>query len=55
AYRAHPRDHLVEIVERCRSHRDAQAALVAFRDTVTALRPDDAATADLRALIGDAE
>ncbi|MER5929328.1 alpha/beta fold hydrolase [Streptomyces sp. NPDC002054] len=51
AYKAHPRDHLVEIVERCRSHRDAPAALAAFRDAVTLLRPDDAATADLRAVL----
>ncbi|MER5385519.1 alpha/beta fold hydrolase [Streptomyces sp. NPDC002688] len=53
AYRDHPRDHLVEIVERCRSHRDASAALTAFLDTIIALRPDDAATAELRTLIGN--
>ncbi|MEU9082771.1 hypothetical protein [Streptomyces sp. NPDC048357] len=51
AYKAHPRDHLVEIVERCRSHRDAPAALAAFRDAVAALRPDDAATGELRAVL----
>lgn len=53
AYKEHPRDHLVEIVERCRSHRDARRALAAFRDAITALRPEEAATAELRALIGD--
>lgn len=54
AYRAHPRDHLVEIVERCRSHRCSGAALAAFRDAVAALRPDDAGTAELRAVVGEA-
>ncbi len=53
AYKEHPRDHLVEIVERCRSHRDARRALLTFRDVITALRPDEAATAELRALIGE--
>lgn len=53
AYREHTRDHLVEIVERCRTHRDARAALLAFRDVVAMLRPDEAATDRLRALIGD--
>ncbi|MEV0172139.1 alpha/beta fold hydrolase [Streptomyces sp. NPDC050803] len=53
AYKDHARDHLVEIVERCRSHRDARGALAAFRDAVAALRPDEAATEELRALIGD--
>ncbi|MFI7415070.1 alpha/beta fold hydrolase [Streptomyces sp. NPDC049627] len=52
AYKEHPRDHLVEIVERCRSHRDARGALAAFRDAITALRPDEAATTELRELIG---
>ncbi|WP_430479760.1 alpha/beta fold hydrolase [Streptomyces sp. P11-1] len=54
-YRAHPRDHLLEIVERCRTHALRGAALAAFRDAVTALRPDDAATAELRAMIKDPE
>lgn len=53
AYSAHPRDHLVEIVERCRSHRDPAAALGAFRDAVAALRPYDRATAELGRLIGE--
>lgn len=53
AYKEHPRDHLVEIVERCRSHREARRALAAFRDAITVLRPDEAATTELRALIGE--
>jgi pimeloyl-ACP methyl ester carboxylesterase len=55
AFRAHPRDHVLEIVERCQSHRLPDAALAAFRDAVTFLRPDDSATAELRALIRDPE
>ncbi|QES47831.1 hypothetical protein DEJ50_08425 [Streptomyces venezuelae] len=51
SYRAHPRDHLVEIVERCHAHRNPPAALAAFRDAVTSLRPEDAAAADLRAVL----
>ncbi|WP_405509610.1 alpha/beta fold hydrolase [Streptomyces cyaneofuscatus] len=54
-YRAHPRDHLLEIVERCRTHAQPGAALAAFRDAVDALRPDDAATVELRAMIKDPE
>ncbi|MFG1805062.1 alpha/beta fold hydrolase [Streptomyces sp. NPDC049040] len=54
AYRAHPRDHLLEIVERCRARGDAPAALAAFRDAVAFLRPEEAATARLVALIKDA-
>ncbi|MFF2539705.1 alpha/beta fold hydrolase [Streptomyces cyaneofuscatus] len=54
-YRAHPRDHLLEIVERCQTHALPGVALAAFRDTVVALRPDDAATAELRAMIRDPE
>lgn len=55
AFRAHPRDHLLEIVERCQSHRMRGAALAAFRDAVSVLRPDDSATAELRAMIRDPE
>lgn len=55
AFRAHPRDHLLEIVERCQTHRLRAAALAAFRDAVTVLRPDDAATATLGAMIRDPE
>ncbi|MCF1596968.1 alpha/beta fold hydrolase [Streptomyces muensis] len=55
AFRAHPRDHLLEIVERCQSHRMRAAALAAFRDAVGVLRPDDAATVELRAMIRDPE
>lgn len=55
AFRAHPRDHLLEIVERCQSHRLRGAALAAFRDAVIVLRPDDSATAELRAMIRDPE
>jgi Trypsin-like peptidase domain/Effector-associated domain 2 len=52
-YRAHPRDHLLEIVTRCHSHRTPAAALAALRDAVTFLRPDDAATAALHHLLED--
>lgn len=55
AFRAHPRDHLLEIVERCQSHRMRGAALAAFRDAVSVLRPDDSATAELREMIRDPE
>ncbi|MFF3993017.1 alpha/beta fold hydrolase [Streptomyces cyaneofuscatus] len=55
ASRAHPRDHLLEIVGRCQTHALRGTALAAFRDAVDALRPDDAATAELRAMIRDAE
>jgi pimeloyl-ACP methyl ester carboxylesterase len=55
AFRAHPRDHLLEIIERCQSHRMRGAALAAFRDAVSVLRPDDSATAELREMIRDPE
>ncbi|MFH9263728.1 esterase/lipase family protein [Streptomyces sp. NPDC017546] len=55
AFRAHPRDHLLEIVERCQTHRLRAAALAAFRDAIGVLRPDDAATAALGAMIRDPE
>ncbi|MGW7092316.1 alpha/beta fold hydrolase [Streptomyces sp. NPDC054874] len=55
AFRAHPRDHLLEIVERCQTHRLRDAALAAFRDAITVLRPDDAATATLGEMIRDPE
>ncbi|MFJ9975802.1 alpha/beta fold hydrolase [Streptomyces cyaneofuscatus] len=54
-YRAHPRDHLLEIVGRCQSHILRGAALAAFRDALGTLRPDDAATVELRAMIKDPE
>ncbi|UWE11154.1 esterase/lipase family protein [Actinacidiphila bryophytorum] len=53
AYRATARDHLVEIVERCRTHAAAPAALGAFLAAVVLLRPDEAATAELRRIVGD--
>jgi hypothetical protein len=53
AYRATARDHLVEIVERCRTHAAAPAALGAFLAAVVMLRPDEAATAELRRIVGD--
>ncbi|PVC97768.1 hypothetical protein DBP19_06805 [Streptomyces sp. CS090A] len=54
-FRAHPRDHLLEIVGRCQSHILRGAALAAFRDALGTLRPDDAATVELRAMIKDPE
>ncbi|CAG7617653.1 esterase/lipase family protein [Actinacidiphila bryophytorum] len=53
AYRATTRDHLVEIVERCRTHAAAPAALGAFLAAVVLLRPDEAATVELRRIVGD--
>lgn len=53
-YKDHPRDHLLEIIEGCRARPDARAALHAFRDVVRTLRPDEAATHRLSALVGDA-
>ncbi|MEU7072298.1 trypsin-like peptidase domain-containing protein [Streptomyces narbonensis] len=52
AYRPHPRDHLLEIVHRCRSHRNPRLAYRALGQAVESLRPDESAVHELRAALG---
>ncbi|MEU9994553.1 trypsin-like peptidase domain-containing protein [Streptomyces sp. NPDC050848] len=52
AYRSHPRDQLLEIVQRCRSFRNPRLAYRALGNAVASLRPDEAAAHELRAELG---
>ncbi|WP_329619364.1 trypsin-like peptidase domain-containing protein [Streptomyces sp. NBC_01255] len=52
AYRPHPRDHLLEIVQRCRSYRNPRLAYRALGHAVESLRPGEAAVHELRTVLG---
>jgi hypothetical protein len=54
-YRAQLRDHVVEMVQVCRGHRDAAAALASLAHAARLLRPGESATERLWQLAGAVE
>ncbi|WP_327327995.1 S1 family peptidase [Streptomyces sp. NBC_01210] len=52
AYRSHPRDHLLEIVQRCRGYQNPQLAYRALGMAIESLRPGEGAIHGLRAVLG---